>query len=128
MVHGLDTLRAINDRAVADAMPLASEQAIATTPEPTDEFAIVDVMGHQRFIGRLSEQVVAGTAFVRIDKLNADFSIKETRLIGASSIYMIRPLSLEEFMFEFAPKKQPSLLVDRRERYQVDEDDSNGPY
>lgn len=99
--------------------------AIHQPGEKPDEFAIVDVMGHQQFIGRLSEQVVAGTAFVRIDTLNADFTVKETRLIGAASIYMIRPLSLEKFMFEIAPAKQPAMLVDRRERYQ---DDADGPF
>ena len=60
-----------------------------------DQWAIVDVMGHQRFIGRVSEQVVAGQGFIRVDVPKTNGSPAWTKLLGASSIYAITPVSEE---------------------------------
>ncbi len=97
--------------------------AVAFSDSGPMEFAIVDVMGHQRFVGKLSEQLVAGTPFVRVDSLNPDFSIRSTKLIGASSIYMISPITIEEIRSRLAPAEQPVMLTDRREVYHHDDDD-----
>ena len=35
--------------------------------ETFDQWCIVEVMGHQRYVGRVTEQVIAGTGFVRVD-------------------------------------------------------------
>ena len=60
-----------------------------------DQWAIVDVMGHQRYVGRVSEQVIAGTGFVRVDVPKTDKTEPWTKLIGTSSIYAITPVSEE---------------------------------
>lgn len=60
-----------------------------------DQWAIVDVMGHQRYVGRVSEQVVAGQGFVRVDVPGTDTTAPWTKLIGTSSIYAITPVSEE---------------------------------
>ena len=57
-----------------------------------EEWAIVDVMGHQRYVGLVSEQVVAGQGFVRVDIPETDEVKGWTKLIGTSSIYAITPV------------------------------------
>lgn len=58
-----------------------------------DQWAIVDVMGHQRFVGRVTEEVVAGKGFVRVDMPETKSEKSWTKLIGTASIYSITPVS-----------------------------------
>lgn len=58
-----------------------------------DQWAIVDLMGHQRYIGRVTEQVIAGTGFVRVDVPEAGDTPAWTKLVGTASIYAITPVS-----------------------------------
>lgn len=57
-----------------------------------EQWAIVDVMGHQRFVGLVTEQVVAGQGFVRVDIPETSTVKAWTKLIGTSSIYAITPV------------------------------------
>lgn len=65
--------------------------------EGFDGWALVEVMGHKRFAGRVSEHTVAGQGFIRVDvpALERDGEQFEpfTKLIGPGSIYGITPLS-----------------------------------
>jgi len=77
-----------------------------TDHAPTfDEWAIVDVMGHQRYIGRVTEQVIAGTGFVRVDVPKTEKTQAWSKLIGTGSIYAITPVS-EEIARAMAEKRQ----------------------
>lgn len=65
--------------------------------EATDvkTWAILEVMGHKRYAGEVSEQVIAGAGFVRIDvpKVTArgtDFPAF-SKVFGTSSIYCLTP-------------------------------------
>ena len=103
------------------------------------EWAIVDVMGHQRYIGLVTEQVVAGQGFVRVDIPKTDKQPAWTKLIGTGSIYAITPVSEEVAKamakhnetapvkaYELTPRlvrETHSLLVDEREAYDVDDDE-----
>lgn len=60
-----------------------------------DVWAVVDVMGHQRFVGRVTEQVVAGHGMVRVDVPAVGDRPAFTKLIGPGSIYAISPLGEE---------------------------------
>ncbi len=66
-----------------------------------DAFAIVDLFGHTKIAGRVSEQVIAGAGFIRIDvpALPADqYHLEEpafTALYGAAAIFSIVPVSEE---------------------------------
>lgn len=60
-----------------------------------DQFAIVDVMGHQRYVGHVTEQVIAGQGFVRVDVPATEKTQAWTKLIGTASIYAITPVSEE---------------------------------
>lgn len=75
-----------------------------------DQWAIVDVMGHQRYVGHVTEQVVAGTGFVRIDVPADDGSVAFTKLIGAGSIYAISPVS-EHVAREMAKGSQKAPIA-----------------
>jgi histidyl-tRNA synthetase len=57
-----------------------------------DQWAIVDVMGHQRYVGRVTEEVIAGCGFVRIDIPAVEGEPAWTKLVGTSSIYAITPV------------------------------------
>lgn len=59
-------------------------------------WGVVEVMGHQTIAGLISEQVIAGTAFVRVDVPANEDGEAFTKLLGAGSIYSISPTS-EEF-------------------------------
>ena len=86
-------------------------------------WAVVEVMGHNTFAGKVSEHVIGGSAFIRVDvpelperqrkhtrniwnEAKGEYDSKEiidtippvaafTKLIGASSIYAITPCSEE---------------------------------
>ena len=57
------------------------------------QWAVVDVMGHQRYIGHVTEQVIAGKGFVRVDIPSVGDQPAFTKLIGTGSIYSISPVS-----------------------------------
>lgn len=60
-----------------------------------EEWALVELMGHQRIVGRVTEQTIAGGAFLRVDVPDADGKTKFTRFYGTSAIYAINPISAE---------------------------------
>jgi hypothetical protein len=57
------------------------------------EWALVEVMGHQRFAGEVSEQQIAGAAFVRVDVPEWNGRQGFTRLFSPGAIYAITPCS-----------------------------------
>ncbi|SKC78531.1 hypothetical protein SAMN05445504_2417 [Burkholderia sp. CF099] len=63
--------------------------------EKFDQWAIVELMGHQRIAGRVTEQVIGGTAFVRVDVPQIDQTEGKnpipgfTKLYGNGAIYAI---------------------------------------
>lgn len=70
-----------------------------TIQPPTFEtFAIVELFGHSRIAGRVTEQVIAGQGFVRVDvpELPAVGQCKPrtafTRIFGTGAIYSITPV------------------------------------
>lgn len=98
--------------------------------EKLDLWAVLEIMGHQRFAGRVSEQVVAGIALVRVDVPEViDRGEKVpgfSKLFGGSSIFCITPVDedtarmaalnfrsrpLETFHF-VQPQRQPALPYD----------------
>jgi len=73
---------------------------MSNTQTPTFEtFAIVELFGHARIAGRVSEQVIAGQGFLRVDVpgLPADryHELPFSRMYGPSAIYSITPVSEE---------------------------------
>ena len=100
-------------------------------PEPFDSWALVEVMGHRSFAGRVTEQVVAGKGFVRVDVPAVGDRLPFTKLLGAASIYAITPVSeevarqlaaqhREKPVEVYSPSVQPALPFDR--------DDQDAPW
>lgn len=59
------------------------------------EWALVELMGHQRIVGYATEQNIAGAAMLRVDVPDAEGNTRFTRFYGNSAIYAINPISRE---------------------------------
>lgn len=56
-----------------------------------DQWCIVEVMGHSRFAGRVTEQAVGGCSFIRVDVPECDGRSAFTKLLGGGSIFALTP-------------------------------------
>jgi hypothetical protein len=57
--------------------------------DPFDHWAIVEIFGHVRLAGRVTEATIGGCAFVRVDVPAVDGEAAYTRLYGQGAIYSI---------------------------------------
>lgn len=60
-----------------------------------EQWAILEIMGHNRFAGLVSEETIGGASFVRVDVPEAEGVPAFTKFFGASSIYCITPVAEE---------------------------------
>ena len=58
-----------------------------------DSWALVEIMGHQRIVGKVTEATLAGGAFLRVDVPAFNGAKAFTRFYSPGSIYCISPLS-----------------------------------
>lgn len=58
-----------------------------------DAWAIVELMGHKRLAGRVTEQTIGGANLLRVDVPAAGGHDAFCKLFGASAIYCITPVS-----------------------------------
>jgi len=56
-------------------------------------YAIVEIFGHERIAGHLSEQSIGGCSFIRVDVPEVDGQPAFTRMFGQAAIYSITPVS-----------------------------------
>jgi hypothetical protein len=63
--------------------------------EAFDSHAIVELFGHQRIAGRVSEQQLAGGTFLRVDVPETERAEAYTRYYGAGAIYALTPVTEE---------------------------------
>lgn len=69
-------------------------------PQAFDQWGIVEVMGHKKFSGHITEQQIAGAALVRVDVPEVVNARGETvpaysKLVGVASVYCITPTTEE---------------------------------
>lgn len=64
-----------------------------TTPAKFKEWALVELMGHNRIVGQVTEAVLAGGAFLRVDVPEYDGEKAFTRFYSPSAVYCISPVS-----------------------------------
>ena len=69
--------------------------------EKFDTWAIVELMGHRKIGGRVTEQIIAGAPLLRIDVPEITGQPGFTQFYGPSSIYSLTPTS-EEIARKFA--------------------------
>ena len=60
-----------------------------------DEWAKVELFGHQVIVGRVTEATIAGGAFIRVDVPAVNSNPPFTRFFGPSAIYSMTPVSEE---------------------------------
>lgn len=58
-------------------------------------WAVVEIMGHDRYAGKVTEQAVGGCSFVRVDVPELNGSAAFTKLFGQSAIFSITPVTRE---------------------------------
>lgn len=56
-----------------------------------EHWALVEIMGHQRIAGLVSEVSVAGKGFIRVDVPNQNGEIIFTRFYSPDAIYCVSP-------------------------------------
>jgi hypothetical protein len=58
-------------------------------------WALVELFGHQKIVGKVTEATMAGGAFLRVDVPAFDKSPAFTRFYGPGAIYSINPVTEE---------------------------------
>jgi len=75
--------------------------------EPTfEEWAILELMGHRRLAGKVTDAVIGGGAFLRID-VPGENGKYSTQYYSPGSVYCITPTT-EEIARTVAKQSQPS--------------------
>lgn len=69
--------------------------------EKLELFAIVELFGHQKIAGKVTEQSIGPATFVRVDVPESSKQPSFTRLLNPSAIYAINPVT-EEVMKHMA--------------------------
>ena len=76
------------------------------TTSQIDFFAIIELMGHQKIAGKVTEQAIAGTNMLRVDVPEIGNQPAFTRYIGGAGIYAINPCT-EEVLMAFLKNNAP---------------------
>ncbi|MEU8278192.1 hypothetical protein ACFYOK_37505 [Microbispora bryophytorum] len=63
--------------------------------EAFEGWAILELMGHRRLAGHLSEQEIAGASFLRIDVPGDEEQAAATQFYSPSAVYAITPTTEE---------------------------------
>ena len=74
-----------------------------TTKQTFDSWALVELFGHSRIVGKVTEQEIGGEGFIRVDVPDKDGNTQFTRFFGPKAIYSISPIEREAALL-FAPK------------------------
>jgi hypothetical protein len=104
---------------------------LTTENKPLETWAVLEIMGHNKFAGLLSEQTIAGHGFVRIDvpevELEGGTKLPAfTKMFGAASIYAISPCTEETaraFVKMYRAKAFSEYQAPRLTVKETDEDD-----
>lgn len=60
-----------------------------------DLFAVVELFGHNKMAGRVTEQTIGVASFIRVDVPETDTQPAYSRLLNPSAIYAINPVTEE---------------------------------
>jgi cytochrome P450 len=58
-----------------------------------DEWALVELFGHQKIVGKVTEATLAGGAFLRVDVPEGQGHAAMTRYFGPGAIYSMTPMA-----------------------------------
>jgi hypothetical protein len=65
----------------------------ATEKAAEPQWAIVEIFGHSRYAGVISEHTIGGCSFVRVDIPECEDQPAFTKLFGQGAIYSITPVA-----------------------------------
>lgn len=65
------------------------------TENTFSNYCVVELFGHQKIAGLVTEQVIAGQGFIRVDVPETKRHPAFTRMFGSGAIYSITPVSEE---------------------------------
>ena len=82
-----DSLLGENETIAADAAPAAEVE------QPADNWAIVEIMGHRKHIGRVRNVQKYGAGMLEVNVPNRDGSVKSTHYYGGAAIFAVTPIS-----------------------------------
>ena len=91
--------------------------------QPFEGWAILELMGHRRLAGRVSEQEFAGSSFVRLDVYAEGDAPIVTQLYSASAVYCLTPTS-EDIARKLSTTSRPRPVS----RYELGEPDEEVPW
>jgi hypothetical protein len=82
------------------------------TDTPTfDQWALLELMGHRRLAGKVSEQTIAGQGFLRIDVYpGEDVEASATQFYAPGSVYALTPVT-EAVARAFATRNRPAPIT-----------------
>lgn len=60
--------------------------------ENFETWALVELFGHNRIVGKVSEVAIGGSSFIRVDVPKPDGTPRYSRIFGAAAIYAINPI------------------------------------
>lgn len=72
-----------------------SEHSEQNGYEKFDAWAIIEVFGHKKFAGRVSDQAIGGASFIRVDVPATTDKKPYTKFFGGAAIYAITPCTEE---------------------------------
>ncbi len=78
-----------------------------------EDWAILELMGHRRLAGYVTEQEIAGASFLRLDVHTAD-SIVATQFYSPASVYCLTPTT-EDIARALGERSQPQPV----QRYEL---------
>lgn len=86
------------------------------TTNTFESWGIVEIMGHVRLAGKITEQVIAGASMLRVDVPKSPSREPFTKFYGSSAIYSITPTDEETALkaviaFEVAPIQEYILRI-----------------
>jgi hypothetical protein len=70
-------------------------------------WAVVEIFGHQTYVGQVQQHAIGGCAFVRVDVPAIDDQPAYTKIFGERAIYSITPVA-EDLAHELIKRHRPS--------------------
>jgi hypothetical protein len=81
--------------------------------EQTEQFAVVEMMGHRKIAGAIKQSELAPGALIRVDVFGANGEVERTEHVGSSAIYDITICSEQTAKAAaIAHNPQPSFAYD----------------
>lgn len=77
-------------------------------------WAVIEIMGHKRLAGFVTEQTIGGTAFLRVDVPDTKREARWSKLLDTASIYAITPCTeqIARAVAEEVGRYEPPVMVD----------------